>query len=498
MSGLRLIDLLIHYGLPADLEEETKALQISGVTSDSRQVKPGMAFVALAGAKEDGARFIPDALARGASVIIVNRESWNMHRDLLSTNYDPRTTVYLANPRLALSRFAATFYPGQPRHTVAITGTDGKTSTADFFRQLAMLLDHKAASMGTLGTLGEGRREIAPGTHTTPDPVALHQTLSKLAADGYTHLAMEASSHGLDQYRLDGIKIEAAAFTNITRDHLDYHVTDEAYFAAKARLFSQVLEPRRTAVLNADDAHFPELHDIVIKRRLRLLTYGHDASDLVIEHTAPHEHGQRAEVNILGRNYVFDLPHAGAFQVYNMLAAAGLLIGLGEDPQAVAELIPELQGVPGRLERVADSIYIDYAHTPAALAGALRVLRAHTGNRLIALFGCGGDRDKGKRPLMAKAASELADIVIVTDDNPRGEDPAQIRADALAGIPDSRRLAAKEVADRREAIYGAVRMLEEGDVLLVAGKGHERTQVIGTVAHPFDDAEVVREAIKEL
>jgi len=319
--------------------------------------------------------------------------------------------------------------------------------------------------------------------------------LKALSETGFTHAAMEASSHGLHQYRLDGVRLEAAAFTNLTRDHLDYHGTDEAYFEAKQRLFADLLPEAATAVLNADDRSFSALKKISQARKHKIISYGKAGAEFKISHIVPHPEGQRVELSILGKAHALDLPHVGAFQVYNMLAATGLLAGLGEDPQALIPMLPKLSGVPGRMERIASlngaAAYIDYAHTPAALENALKVLRAHTARRLMVVFGCGGDRDKGKRPLMGRAAAELADIAIVTDDNPRSEGPAVIRQEVLAGAKG-----AKEIADRREAIYAAVKMLAPGDVLLVAGKGHEKTQVIAGVEHPFSDAAVIREAVK--
>lgn len=459
--------------------------EIASVTADSRQAAPGALFVAVPGVKDDGARYAQDALARGASAVMSEAPIPGVD-----------AVIIVKNARLALSLIAAAFYPRQPECIVAVTGTDGKTSTADFTRQLWEMLGRKAASIGTLGTIGEGGREIYPGSHTTPDPVSLHRMLQEMADSGYTHVCMEASSHGLAQYRLDGVRLTAAAFTNLTRDHLDYHGTEEAYFAAKARLFSEVLPQGKTAVLNADDARYAALQHECVRRSITEWSYGKNGRELALRSCVPLPQGQRVEIAVFGKDNRLELPHVGAFQVFNMLAAAGLV--LSEQANGVEEvlaLLPRLKGVPGRLEYIASAngaaIYIDYAHTPAALANVLSVLRAHTNARLHVVFGCGGDRDRGKRPQMGAAACERADAVIVTDDNPRSEDPAAIRAEVMKGC-DAR---AKPVAGRREAIHAAIGALEPWDVLLVAGKGHEKTQIIGGVSEPFDDAEVIREAV---
>ncbi len=477
MSTRRLTELTSASGMPE--------CEIRGITMDSRVVEPGFLFVAIPGVSTDGRDFIPQALAQGAAAVI-------------SEAYDKPVGVphiVVKNSRQALSYAAAAFYGAQPEYMAAVTGTDGKTSTAEFFRQLAEASGRRAASIGTLGVLGEGRSELVAGGRTTPDPVRLHAILARLAAGGYTHACLEASSHGLDQFRMDGVKVRAAAFTNLTRDHLDYHGTDEAYFTAKARLFVDLLTADGTAVLNADDARFAVLKSRCEARGIRVWSYGRTGEELCIISTTPLPEGQRAHIRIFGQEHVLTLPHVGTFQVYNMLAALGLLTAFGGDAQTLAALLPTLSGVPGRLERVGlhhgAAIYVDYAHTPAALGNVLQTLRPHTPSRLIVVFGCGGDRDKGKRPQMGAAAAQFADVAIVTDDNPRSEDPSQIRAEILVNAPH-----AKEIADRRAAIYGAVNMLKPGDVLLLAGKGHEHTQTIGGVDYPFDDANIAREAMR--
>lgn len=461
-------------------------VRITSITSDSRQVTPGCLFVALKGEKADGTKFIPQAIQSGAVAVLADN----------AVKAEGEVAVIRApNVRLALSQMAAAFYGRQPAHVVAVTGTDGKTSTADFYRQFWALMGKNSASIGTLGILSGSGELLYPGTHTTPDPMQLHHLLSELRAD---YIGMEASSHGLDQHRLDGVTLEAAAFTNLARDHLDYHKTQEAYFAAKARLFSALLPEGKTAVLNQDDARFAALREICVKRKHRLIGFGRMGSEFTIKKLDLLPHGQHAQLQLLGKDYALDIPLVGAFQTMNILAALGLVVGSGGDLEKALAMVFALKGVPGRLEHVATlangaSVFIDYAHTPAALANILRTLRPHTQNRLHVVFGCGGDRDAGKRPEMGALANELADAAIVTDDNPRSENPASIRAAIMAKAP-----CAKEVADRREAIYVAVQALAPGDVLVIAGKGHEKTQIVADRTLPFDDAEVARAAVKEL
>ncbi len=453
--------------------------EITGITANSAEVKDGYIFVALKGEKTDGADFIPQAVERGASLIITDNP--------LPTIHHSPSTIHHPNPRLALSQLAAAFYGRQPEHIVAITGTDGKTSTADFFRQLMSLAGEKSSAIGTLSS-----------NLTTPDPVALHKKLAEFADEKISYMAMEASSHGLFQYRLDGVKLEAAAFTNIARDHLDFHKTEEAYFAAKARLFSEVLPAGKTAVLNADDAKFPALKAICEARGQRIIDFGKTAKEFHIRAITPHGSGQSVLLTLFGKKYNVEVPLVGGFQVMNILAALGLCVGVGMDAENILQHIPQLAGVAGRLQQVAKlangaSVFIDYAHTPMALENILKTMRPHTAGKLLVVFGCGGDRDKGKRPLMGAAAANFADLAIVTDDNPRSEDPAAIRAEVLAGAPSC-----TAIADRREAIYYAIRQLGAGDALVIAGKGHEKTQIIGDKHLPFDDAEVAQEAARDL
>lgn len=470
-------------------------MPVASITCDSRRVIPGTLFFALKGGKADGVAFIEQAYNAGAVAVVCAMDA-SVPDTLLPL-------IRVENPRLALAHMAAAFYNGHPKHMVAVTGTDGKTSTADFFRQFWHGMDRSSASIGTLGILtGEGET-LYPGSHTTPDPVDLHKMLTDMAARRIDYVSMEASSHGLDQYRLDGVLLDAAAFTNFTRDHLDYHQTEEAYFKAKERLFSEVLPEGRTVVLNQDDARFSTLKSLCEKRRQKIIGFGRQGAQMRMDALAPHAHGQTAWLELYGQRHELEVPLVGSFQVMNILAALGLVLGVGGSLDEALTIIPGLRGVPGRLEQVASlangaTVFIDYAHTPMALANILRTLRPHTRNRLHVVFGCGGDRDKGKRPEMGKHAVELADVAVVTDDNPRSEDPAQIRREIMATASQGKNGGAKEVADRREAIYVALKGLEAGDVLVIAGKGHEKTQIIGKQTHPFDDAQVTRELVKEL
>jgi UDP-N-acetylmuramoyl-L-alanyl-D-glutamate--2,6-diaminopimelate ligase len=390
---------------------------------------------------------------------------------------------------------AARFYGRQPRTIAAVTGTNGKTSVAHFTREIWAATGHAAASLGTLGLVSpQGRR---PGALTTPDPVGLHRDLAGLAASGIEHVALEASSHGLAQHRLDGVRIAAAAFTNLTRDHLDYHVDMEAYRAAKERLFSELLPAGEAAVLNADSPEFARLTALCRGRGHRIIGYGHRAgSDLRLLQREPGSFGQRLAIAAFGSTHRLELPLVGAFQAMNALAALGLALATGTPPEAVFAAVPGLPGVPGRLQLVGQAaagapVFVDYAHTPDALAAVLTALRPHAAGRLLVVFGAGGDRDRGKRPQMGRTAAALADRVYVTDDNPRSEDPAAIRRAILAAAPD-----AVEIGDRGAAIAAAIGELRPGDVLVIAGKGHESGQIVRDAVLPFDDALVAREVLR--
>ncbi|GIL39777.1 UDP-N-acetylmuramoyl-L-alanyl-D-glutamate--2,6-diaminopimelate ligase [Roseiterribacter gracilis] len=477
---MRLIELISNGGNSATgLDPE-----IAGLTADSRAVQKGFLFAALPGSKVDGSKFIADAVAAGA-VAILGAPGTQVPAGIALVTDD--------NLKRRFACMAASFYKTQPRTVVAVTGTNGKTSTASFARQIWSRLGYRAASLGTLGLVAPGWDR--PGSLTTPDPVALHADLAALAAKGVTHVAMEASSHGLDQYRLDGVQVSAAAFTNLTRDHLDYHGTLDKYRDAKVRLFSDVLMDDGVAVLNADIPEIDLLIGIAAHRRLRTMTYGRNGRDLKIVNVTALPHGQRVSLEIIGQPYDLDLNLVGGFQLMNALAALGLVLARETDIDAAVDTLSSLEGVRGRLELAARTatgaaIYVDYAHTPDALETVLVALRPHATGKLTVVFGCGGDRDRGKRPQMAQIACRLADRVIVTDDNPRSEDPAAIRGQVLQGCAR-----ASDIGDREQAIQTAIADLAAGDVLLIAGKGHEQGQIIGTTVRPFDDAEVARRSV---
>ena len=452
--------------------------EVLGLTADSREVRPGFLFAALAGSRAEGSRFIGEAIAKGAIAVLADEST---------TQPLSVPLVADANPRRRLALMAARFYGPGPETIAAVTGTNGKTSVTVFLRQIWEKLGRRAASFGTIGVIGSGIN--LPGSLTTPDPVALHHILQELATAGIDHVALEASSHGLDQYRLDGLVLKAAAFTNLTRDHLDYHRDMETYFLAKSRLFTAVLPAGATAVLNIDAAETARLSMLCRARGQRVLTYGRNpAADIWLSDAIPDGVGQHIVFSGFGEKREFRVPLVGTFQTYNALAAAGLAIGCGAAVNAVFDAVGMLTGVPGRMQRIGDAaVLVDYAHTPDALETALRALRPFCAGRLIVVFGCGGDRDSGKRPQMGAIAERLADCVIVTDDNPRGEDAAAIRHAILATCPK-----AEEIGDRATAIRTAITMMRPGDLVLLAGKGHERGQIVGHKTLPFDDAETAR------
>jgi UDP-N-acetylmuramoyl-L-alanyl-D-glutamate--2,6-diaminopimelate ligase len=475
--------------LPPDAVIETRLanLDITGVSADSRTVKSGDAFVAIAGGKADGRAFVAAAISAGAVAIIAEKPPDAPLPQGVAF-------VRVGNARRALALIAAKIFPRQPPTIAAITGTSGKTSVAAFTRQIWTALGHRSASIGTIGIVSP--RGEASGSLTTPDPVALHRTLDTLAGEGVTHLAIEASSHGLDQFRLEGLRIAAAAFTNITRDHLDYHASFEAYFAAKLRLFESLVEPGAAAVIDADHAHADAVAAAAKMRGLAVVTVGRKGSGILLKESVIDGFAQKVMLEYGGRTFRVQLPLVGEFQVENALVAAGLAIATGGDADAVFAALDHLIGAKGRLELVGEShgapIFIDYAHKPDALAKALDALRPAASGRLFVVFGAGGDRDRGKRPLMGAVAAEKADRVIVTDDNPRSEDATAIRRAIIAAARG-----AIEIADRREAIRTAIGELRRGDVLLIAGKGHETGQIIGDRVVPFSDHEAVAAALKE-
>ena len=478
---MRLSDLLGHNGRASEVE-------IAGLAADSRQVHPGYLFAAFAGSKASGADFITDAIRNGAVAVLAPPGAAVVDESVYVLPDD--------NPRRRFALLAARFFDGQPETTVAVTGTNGKSSVADFTRQLWTQLRLSAASLGTLGLTAPGVA-FEPGL-TTPDTVTLHAQLKELADKGITHLAMEASSHGLSQYRLDGVRLKAAAFTNLTHEHLDYHGSEDAYFYAKLRLFGELLSPGSTAVLNADSNRFAEIENVCWARGIQVLSVGRKGTHIRLTSVAPSEAGQTLTVECGGHRYWIDFPLAGEFQAMNALLAAGLVIASGEEAARVLPLLEHMRGVPGRLElagQTADGagVYIDFAHTPDALETVLTALRPHVSGQLSVVFGCGGNRDAKKRPVMGEIASRLADRVIITDDNPRHEDAASIRAEILARAPG-----ALEIGDRREAIRTAVAQLSPGDILVIAGKGHEKGQIVGDSVVPFSDMSEARQALDEL
>ncbi|HZA01563.1 MAG TPA: UDP-N-acetylmuramoyl-L-alanyl-D-glutamate--2,6-diaminopimelate ligase [Hyphomicrobiaceae bacterium] len=466
---------------PSGAEE----VDITALTADSRKVTPGALFAALTGIKADGAHFILDAVANGAAAVLAAENA------VVPTVAVP--VLRSKDPHRALALMAARLNSAQPVVTVAVTGTSGKTSVAEFTRQLYAALGRPAASLGTIGLVKPDG--CLYGSLTTPEPVTLHATLAELAREGVTHLAFEASSHGLAQRRLDGVRLIAAAFTNLGRDHLDYHPTIEDYFAAKLRLFETLLEPGRPAVVNADGSRAHQVISAARRRGLEVHTVGTNGNELKLTSLQPVGFGQRLAILRAGRSYDVRLPLLGAYQAANALVAAGLAISTGEDPSATLAALETLRGVTGRLDVAGKAkgglVVVDYAHKPEALEAALDALRPFAPRRLICVFGCGGNRDRGKRPIMGRIAVEKADIVIITDDNPRSEDPSMIRAEILQAAPS-----ALEIGDRATAIATAVDMMGKGDVVLVAGKGHETGQIIGQTVVPFSDHDAVRTALR--
>ena len=458
---------------------------ISGLTADSRQVKPGFLFAALPGTKVDGAEFIPQAIKAGAAAVIAGT----------SVLVPGASSILIKseNPHQLFARVASRFAGNQPDIVVAVTGTNGKTSVAAFVRQIWQSMGFRAASIGTVGIVGPSGEEYL--AHTTPDPVKLHHTLAGLALDHVTHLAMEASSHGLAQFRLDGVRLAAAGFTNLTRDHLDYHATFEEYFAAKMRLFSELLPEGAAAVINADADIAADVMARARARNLRILTVGEKGAGLKLVSSVRDGFGQRLVLATESGQHEIYLPLVGDFQVSNALVAAGLVMATGGEEALVVHALESLKGAKGRLDLVAHSaegapIFVDYAHTPDALEKAILALKPYVKGKLAVVFGAGGDRDKGKRPQMGAIVARFADIPYVTDDNPRSEDPAVIRAQVMAACPGG-----IDIGDRALAIRTAVDALEAGDILLVAGKGHEPGQAIGGKVLPFSDHDAVRAAV---
>ncbi len=463
------------------------AIDATGIASDSRKVKPGDLFVALSGTKADGSAFIADAVARGAAAVVV-AEGVKVETSV--------PVIAVAEPRRFLALAAARFYGRQPETMVAVTGTAGKTSVASFTRQIWEQAGHPAAMIGTTGVIAPGRNDY--GSLTTPDPVSLHALLAELADAGVTHAAMEASSHGLDQSRLDGVRLSAGAFTNLGRDHMDYHPTVEHYMASKMRLFDTLLPKGAPAVIYADDEWSGAAIEAARKAGLDVRTVGRKGDYLTLKRVEHFRHKQTAEIHAGGEIHEVHIPLAGDFQVANALVAAGLAMSTGVSASLAMAALEKLIGASGRLELVGHArngalAYVDYAHKPDALENVLTSVRPFTTGRVIVVFGCGGDRDKGKRPIMGEIATRLADVVIVTDDNPRSEVPEVIRSEIMAAARG-----ATEIGDRAAAIRSAVGMLQSGDTLIVAGKGHEEGQTVGSVTLPFSDHAELGKALEEL
>jgi UDP-N-acetylmuramoyl-L-alanyl-D-glutamate--2,6-diaminopimelate ligase len=458
--------------------------EITGMTADSRKVQPGFLFAALQGTATDGRKYVPQAIEAGAAAILSDGGIENV----------PVAHIIADEPRLALALAAKRFYASQPETVVAITGTNGKSSTVDFLRQIWSRAGYGAASMGTLGAIGPGGK-IDVG-HTTPDPVTIHETLRELVRQGVTHCAMEASSHGLEQFRLDGVDLAAVAFLNFTQDHLDYHATMEAYLDAKLRLFRKLGHTGMPAIVNADSDHREAFEGAATEAGLQVVSFGWRGEDLWIDEIMPRATGQ--VLTLFWRDVEhkpLELPLIGEFQALNALGAAAIALSLGMDFEAVADGLTHLQPVKGRLELVGKTpagagVFVDYAHTPDGLDVLLRAVRPHTAGRLKVIFGCGGDRDAKKRPIMGEIATRQADDVIVTDDNPRTEDAAAIRKAVLAGAPGAR-----EIGDREEAIRTVIAELKKGDTLVIAGKGHETGQIIGKTVIPFSDQDTALSAL---
>jgi UDP-N-acetylmuramoyl-L-alanyl-D-glutamate--2,6-diaminopimelate ligase len=479
---MRLGDL---FGTDATIEPAAEAVEVRGLAVDSRIVKPGDLFFALAGSKTDGARFIEAAIAAGAVAVAGDHRPEGARVPFVVT----------ANPRRALALAAARFFPRQPQTIAAVTGTSGKTSVAAFTRQIWQSFGHESASIGTIGLVSPKRTVY--GSLTTPDPIALHRQLDEIARDGVTHLAFEASSHGLDQYRLDGVRVAAGGFTNLSRDHMDYHPDVAHYLNAKLRLFRDLVAVGGAAVISADHECSHEVIDAARARKLRVIAVGRKADGAEGIRLVDAEidgFSQRLTLEHRGRRHAIKLPLVGEFQIENALVSAGLAIGTGTEADAVFEHLESLEGAKGRLERVGEHngapIFVDYAHKPDALAKALQALRPYAKRKLVVVFGAGGDRDTGKRPLMGAIAAENADHVIVTDDNPRSEKPEAIRAAILAAAKG-----ATDIGDRAEAIRAGISALGPGDALLIAGKGHETGQIVGDRTLPFSDHDAVAAAL---
>ncbi len=484
---------LEHLAVGMELLDTANGLSITGLTADSRKVEPGFLFAAFKGSTVDGVQFVPKAVEAGAVAVLCALGAADQVRALV-----PETVAVLSadEPRLNFAKMAARFYGRQPDTMVAVTGTAGKTSVAEFARQIFQAAGHPAASLGTLGTIKPDGETY--GGLTTPDPVALQKDLAELADAGIQYAALEASSHGLDQYRLDGVQLASAAFTNLGRDHMDYHPTIEDYLQAKLRLFKELLPSGASVVVDPGEKYADRVLAVAKERGMKVFTVGEAGTDLRLKGLKPSGAGQVLTLETVRGEYKISLPLIGEFQVSNALIAAGLAITAGIDTDAALRALENLKGAPGRLELAGKTsggglVFVDYAHKPDALDKALAALKPFAEGSLSVVVGAGGDRDPGKRPLMGEAAAKHADLVIVTDDNPRSEDPATIRKAVLGGAPGG-----LEIGDRSKAIAEGVKRLKSGDILCVAGKGHETGQIVGDTVIPFSDHEAVRSAISQL
>ena len=458
--------------------------EITGLSSDSRYVKKGDLFFAIPGLALDGRRFIEEAISKGAHAIITTED--------ISKNHCSLPILNVQDIRQKIPEIASKFYAQPAKKIVMVTGTNGKSSIVSIYQQLLCAMKVKAASIGTLGVQSEMPLPFSDNFYglTTPDPITLHKILSQLGGNGFDHVAIEATSIGLDQHRLSYIDIEAAAFTNFSQDHLDYHVTMDDYFKAKTKLFADLLKPGKTAILNTECDHYHQLKLLCENRCHQILSFGHDCkADIRLVNHHPHLKGQEMAIQYDGTIYQTHLPLLGSFQAFNVLASLGLLIGSGYAFSDIIGLIPDLKAIPGRLEQIGHvPIFVDYSHKPGALQSAIQALRPHALGKIIVVFGCGGNRDKSKRPIMGAIAQQFADDVIVTDDNPRFEDPILIRREILKTCPK-----AIEIPDRKAAILEGMTRLRQGDILIVAGKGNETGQIIGDKIVPFSDTETIKE-----
>lgn len=468
-----------------DIPKDIAAINVTNITSNSSDAVDGSLFFGLPGTNVDGASYAKQAEENGASAVVVSNNSDVGELNIPIWRCD--------DPRRVLAYVSAQFYSAQPKIIATVTGTAGKTSVATFLRQIWEADKQVAASLGTTGVVAPGRDDY--GNLTTPDPISLHKLLDELANDGITHAAMEASSHGLDQRRLDGVRLSVGGFTNLGRDHLDYHPTVEDYLEAKMLLFRERLPKGAPAVIFADDPYSQAAIDAAKEGGCEVLTVGRAGDFISLKKVEHLQFGQIVELQHAGEHYRFEFPLAGDFQIANGLVASGMAIATGTSPQVAFKALENLQGASGRLELIGKSakgapVYVDYAHKPEALENVLSSLRPFTSGRIVLVFGCGGDRDPGKRAIMGEIASRLSDVVIVTDDNPRTEEPAKIRAAIMAACDG-----AKEIGDRAQAIQHGCEILQEGDCLVVAGKGHEPGQVVGDKVLPFSDHNVIQEVL---